>query len=126
MKPMSKTLSAVFLAATMLSVTGCSSPPPDTTQYLSDVDVTNKAKVAIYSDPLTKDSQIIVSTTKGVVQLTGSVSSQAAKEKAGDLARGVSGAFGVKNDLQIINPSPSQIIIKGDPQIIIKEEPQPK
>jgi hyperosmotically inducible protein len=112
MKPISKYFSAVFLAAAMLSVTGCSSPPPDTTQYLSDVDVTNKAKVAIYSDPLTKDGQIVVSTVKGEVQLTGVVSSEAAKKRAGDLARGVSGAFGVKNDLQIINPSPSQIIIK--------------
>jgi osmotically-inducible protein OsmY len=119
MKPISNALSAIFLAATLLSVTGCSSPAPDTTQYLADNDVTDKAKVAIYSDPLTKDGQINVSTTKGVVQLTGSVSSQAAKDKAGQLARGVSGAFGLKNDLQIINPSPSQVII-------IKEETQPK
>lgn len=119
MKPISNYLSAVFLAATLLSATGCSSPAPDTAQYLADNDVTDKVKAAIYSDPLTKDSQINVSTTKGVVQLTGAVSSQAAKEKAGHLARGVSGAFGLKNDLQIINPSPSQVII-------IKEVPQPK
>lgn len=122
MKPISNYLSAVFLAATLLSVTGCSTPPsPDTAQYLADKDVTDKAKVAIYSDPLTKDSDITVSTVRGVVQLTGHVSSQAVMDKAVALARGVSGAFGVKNDLQIINPSPSQIIIKGEPQIIIKE-----
>jgi osmotically-inducible protein OsmY len=119
MKPFSNHLSAVFLGVALLSVAGCSSPPSDTAQYLTDKDVTDKAKVAIYSDPLTKDSQIAVSTTKGVVQLTGSVSSEAAKEKAGQLARGVSGAFGVKNDLQIINPSTTQVII-------IKEESQPK
>jgi hyperosmotically inducible protein len=106
MKPISNYLSAVFLAATLLSVAGCSSPPPDTTQYLADVDVTNKAKAAIFTDPLTKDGQIDVSTTKGVVQLTGVVSSEAAKERAGYLARHVSGAFGLKNDLQIANPEP--------------------
>ncbi len=101
MKQISNYLPAFFLAATLLSVTGCSSTPPDTVQYLSDTDVTDKAKVAIYSDPLTKDNEIYVSTLKGEVHLSGFVSSQAAMDKAADLARGVSGAKGVKNDLRI-------------------------
>lgn len=129
MKPIHHALSAVFLAATLLSTTGCAPTPVDTTQYLSDTDVTNKAKAAIYSDPLTKDSNITVNTVKGEVQLTGTVPSEAAKEKAGQLARGASGAFGVKNDLQVVVPQPaassSQIIIQGEPKIIIQGEPQP-
>jgi hyperosmotically inducible protein len=108
MKPIRSYLSAVFLAATMLSVVGCSSAPVNTEQYLADTDVTNKAKAAIFTDPLTKDSQINVSTTKGVVQLTGVVSSQAARDRADQLARGASGALGVKNELQIITPSDTQ------------------
>jgi osmotically-inducible protein OsmY len=108
MKQLSNSLSAVFLAVTLLSVSACSSPPPDTDQYLTDVDVTNKAKAAIFTDPTTKDSQIAVSTTKGVVQLTGVVSSQAVKDRAGQLARGVSGAFGVKNELQVMTAGEPQ------------------
>jgi osmotically-inducible protein OsmY len=130
MKSISNAFSAVFLAAALLSVTGCETTQVDTTQYLSDTDVTNKAKVAIYSDPLTKDSAITVSTVKGVVQLTGTVPSEAAKEKAGQLARVTSGATGVKNDLQVVVPAPTtgaqQIIIQGEPKIIIQGEPQPK
>lgn len=130
MKPIHHALSAAVLAATLLSATGCAPTPVDTTQYLSDTDVTNKAKAAIYSDPLTKDSNITVNTVKGKVQLTGTVPSEAAKEKAGKLAQGASGAFGVQNDLQVVVPPPppvttQQIIIQGEPKIIIQGEPQP-
>jgi osmotically-inducible protein OsmY len=126
MKQFNNYFSAVFLAAGLLSVSACSSPPPDTNQYLTDVDVTNKAKAAIYSDPITKDSAITVNTVKGVVQLTGTVPSEAVKEKAGNLARGASGAFGVKNDLQVVVPTAQQIIIQGEPTVIIQGEPAPK
>lgn len=130
MKPINNALSAVFLAATLLSAAGCAPTPVDTNQMLTDTDVTNKAKAAIYSDPVTKDSAITVNTVKGVVQLTGTVPSEAAKEKAGQLARGASGAFGLQNDLQVVVPVPTtgtqQIIIQGEPKVIIQSEPAPK
>lgn len=129
MKPITNALYAAFLASALLTAAGCAPTPVDTTQMLSDTDVTNKAKTAIYSDPLTKDSNITINTVKGVVQLTGTVPSEAAKEKAGQLARGVSGAFGLKNDLQVVVPPPpvttQQIIIQGEPKVIIQGEPVP-
>ena len=101
MKQISNYLSAVFLAATLVSVVGCSSTTQDTRQYLEDSDVTTKVKAAIYNDPLAKDNEINVSTFKGVVQLSGFVSSQAAADRAVELARGVSGVKSVTNDMRL-------------------------
>lgn len=101
MKQISNTLSAVFLAATLVSVMGCSTPQRDTGQYLADSDVTTKVKAAIYNDPMVKDNEINVATFMGVVQLSGFVSSQAAVDKAVELARGTSGVKSVTNDMRV-------------------------
>jgi hyperosmotically inducible protein len=102
MKMINNYLSAVFLAATLVSVMGCSTPPQrETVQYLEDSDVTTKVKAAIYNDPLTKDNEINVATFKGVVQLSGYVSSQAVVDRAVDLARRTSGVKGVTNDMHL-------------------------
>jgi osmotically-inducible protein OsmY len=95
-------LSAVFLAATLVSAMGCSpTPQRETVQYLEDNDVTTKVKAAIYNDPLTKDNEINVATFKGVVQLSGFVNSQAVVDRAVDLARSTSGVKSVTHDMRL-------------------------
>jgi osmotically-inducible protein OsmY len=102
MKQISNTLSAVFLAATLVvSVMGCSTPQRDTGQYLADSDVTTKVKAAIYNDPMVKDNEINVATNMGVVQLSGFVRSQAAVDRAVELARSTSGVKKVTNDMRL-------------------------
>jgi len=102
MKQISNFLSAVFLAATLVSAMGCSpTPQRETVQYLEDSDVTTKVKAAIYNDPLTKDNEINVATFKGVVQLSGFVNSQAVVDRAVDLARSTSGVKSVTNDMRL-------------------------
>ena len=101
MKQISNTLSAVFLAATLVSVIGCSTPQRETVQYLEDSDVTTKVKAAIYNNLQTKDNEIHVVTFNGVVQLSGFVSSQAAADTAVELARSASGVKGVTNDMRV-------------------------
>lgn len=101
MNKLSQYLASLLLAITLLPVVGCSSPPIDTEQMLSDQDVSNKVKTAIYSDPMTKESEIHVTTEKGIVHLKGAVRSQAALDRAVELARNASGAFGVKAELSI-------------------------
>jgi len=101
MKQMSNYLSAAFLATTLVSVMGCSTPQRETVQYLEDSDVTTKVKAAIYNDPQVKDNAINVATFMGVVQLGGFVSSQAAADRAIDLARGASGVKSVTNDMRL-------------------------
>lgn len=103
MKQLNKYLSAVFLAVTLVSAVGCASTAKQegTGEYVDDSVITTKVKAAIFNEPTLKSAEINVETFKGVVQLSGFVSSQAAANKAADLARGVGGVRSVKNDMRI-------------------------
>jgi hyperosmotically inducible protein len=103
MKQISKYLSAVFLAVTLTSVVGCASTSQKegTGQYIDDSVITAKVKAAIFDNPTTKATEINVETFKGVVQLSGFVSSQDAANRAVELARGVGGVKGVTNDMRL-------------------------
>ena len=103
MKQVSKYISAVFLAATLVSVVGCSSSPQKegTGQYFDDSVITGKVKAALVRDDMTKATEINVETFKGVVQLSGFVSSQAAVDRAIVLARETNGVKGVTNDMRL-------------------------
>ncbi len=103
MKNLNKYVSAVFLAVTLAAAAGCSSTPQKegTGQYVDDTVITTKVKAALIDDPLTKATEINVETFKGIVQLSGFVSSQAAANRAVELASGVSGVKSVKNDMRL-------------------------
>ena len=58
-------------------------------------------KAAIFDEPTLKSAEINVETFKGVVQLSGFVSSQASIDKAVEIARQVNGVKSVKNDMQL-------------------------
>ncbi|TVO67947.1 BON domain-containing protein [Denitromonas ohlonensis] len=96
-------LSAIVLAAALLTSVGCSSTPRQegTGEYIDDSVVTSKVKVAIFGDPMLKSAEINVETFKGVVQLSGFVSSRAAANRATEVARGVAGVTSVKNDMRV-------------------------
>lgn len=103
MKQLNKYLSAVFLAVALGSAVGCASTATEkgTGEYIDDAVITTKVKTALIEDPVTKAYQIEVETYKGVVQLSGFVSTQAEVNKAGQVARGVAGVTSVKNDIRI-------------------------
>jgi osmotically-inducible protein OsmY len=103
MKPLRKYFSVLFLAIAVSSVVGCSSSPTreGTGEYIDDTVITTKVKAAIVNEPTLKVTEINVETFKGIVQLSGFVSSQAAADKAVAVARGVSGVKSVKNDMRI-------------------------
>lgn len=103
MKKFNAYLSAVFLAATLVSVVGCSSTPRQegTGEYIDDSVITAKVKAAILNDPTLKVAEINVETFKGVVQLSGFVNSQADINKAVEVTRGVRGVTSVKNDMRV-------------------------
>ena len=81
----------------------CSSTPrhEGTGEYVDDSVITTKVKAAILNERTLKVAEINVETFKGVVQLSGFVSSQAAANKAVEVARGVGGVKSVKNDMRI-------------------------
>lgn len=103
MNKFSKVLSAAFLAVALVSVVACAptAKQEGTGQYIDDTVITAKVKAALVEDPMTKATEINVETFKGVVQLSGFVTSQAASNRAVELARGVAGVKSVKNDMRI-------------------------
>ena len=79
----------------------CASTPKQegTGEYIDDSVITTKVKSLLAADDFLKSFQIGVESRKGIVQLSGFVNSQAAVNKAGQIARGVEGVKYVKNDL---------------------------
>jgi hyperosmotically inducible protein len=98
-----KYLSALFFAVMLVSFLGCASTAKQegTGEYIDDSAITTKVKAAILNEPTLKVAEINVETFKGVVQLSGFVSSQAAKAKAVEVARGVNGVKSVKDDMRL-------------------------
>ena len=96
-------LAAVFLAILMASLLGCASTDTKegTGEYIDNAVITAKVKAAIFDEPTLKSAEINVETFKGVVQLSGFVSSQANIDKAVEIARQVKGVKSVKNDMQL-------------------------
>jgi len=95
---------SILAAAAALALAGCqaSSPKSETVgEYADDAIITAKVKTAIFNDPQLKATEINVETYKGVVQLSGFVSSRDAELRATEVARGVSGVKAVNNDMRL-------------------------
>ena len=94
------TLAGVLLMATAL---GCASTAKQegTGEYVDDTVITGKVKTAIFNEPTLKSAEINVETFKGVVQLSGFVSSATAETTAVAVARNVGGVKSVKNDMRL-------------------------
>ena len=82
---------------------GCASTAKQegTGEYVDDTVITSKVKAAIFNEPTLKSAEINVETFKGVVQLSGFVSSQAAENTAVSVTRQVAGVKSVKNDMRL-------------------------
>ncbi|MEO8312191.1 MAG: BON domain-containing protein, partial [Caldimonas sp.] len=96
-----KRFSTFILMLVLASFVGCASTAKQegTGEYFDDTAITAKVKSAVLGEPTLKSAEINVETFKGVVQLSGFVSSQANINKAAEVARGVSGVKSVKNDM---------------------------
>ena len=95
---------ATFIFAILLaSLLGCAGTPTKegTGEYFDDTVITTKVKAAIFDEPSLKSAEINVETFKGVVQLTGFVSSRASIDKAVAVARSVKGVTSVRNDMRV-------------------------
>jgi osmotically-inducible protein OsmY len=98
-----KCISTFFFAVLLMSVVGCASTSKQegTGEYVDDAVITTKVKAAIFKEPTLKSAEINVETFKGVVQLSGFVSTQANIYKAAEVARNVSGVTNVRNDMRL-------------------------
>jgi osmotically-inducible protein OsmY len=98
-----KKISAAFAALAMATALGCASTSKSegTGEYFDDTVITTKVKSAILEEPTLKSAEINVETFKGVVQLSGFVTSKENVDLAMSTARGVKGVSSVKNDMRI-------------------------
>jgi len=98
----SYTVTRFFVALVMIAAfVACASTPQQssTGEVVDDSVITTKIKTQLAADELLKAFQVSVETRKGIVELSGFVDSQNAKDKAGQIARGVEGVKSVKNAL---------------------------
>jgi hyperosmotically inducible protein len=98
-----KTFATVCSAILLMGALGCASSRTHegTGQYVDDSVITTKVKAAILSEPGLKVSEINVETYKGVVQLSGFVSSPADIKGAVRVASAVGGVKSVTNGMQV-------------------------
>ena len=103
MKKLGKYLSAFFLAVTLVAIVGCASTSTQegTGEYIDDSVITTKVKAAIFNEPSLKSAEINVETFKGIVQLSGFVSSASSENRAVEIARSIKGVTSVKNDIRL-------------------------
>jgi osmotically-inducible protein OsmY len=92
---------AAFIAITLMAGCASTTKSEGTGEYVDDTVITAKTKTAIFNVPELKSAEINVETFKGVVQLSGFVSSQADVDRAVQITRGVSGVKSVKNDMRL-------------------------
>ena len=92
-----------FTILLLASFLGCASTSKQegTGEYVDDTVITTKVKTAIFNDPNLKSSEINIETFKGVVQLSGFVSSRADINRAVEITRGIAGVKSVKNDMRV-------------------------
>lgn len=99
----SKRIATLLFAASLVAIAGCASTAKHegTGEYVDDAVITTKVKAEIFNEPTLKSSEINVETFKGVVQLSGFVSSNASIDKAVSVTRSVKGVVSVKNDMRL-------------------------
>ena len=103
MKKSNRFVGYFVLVMLMVAFVACdsASKQESTGEYVDDSIITTKVKALLAEDDFVKSFQISVETYKGTVQLSGSVGSQKAIDKAGQIARGVKGVKSVKNNLTV-------------------------
>lgn len=105
MKSFIKTLLVVgtLSSVPLMMSSGCSATATreSTGEYVDDSAITTKVKAAFVKDETVKARDVSVETFKGVVQLSGFVNTLTEKDRAGQVAAGISGVRDVKNNIVV-------------------------
>ena len=91
---------------------------------INDSWLTSKTKIALFADARVKGSEINVETTQGAVMIRGKVDTEAAKQAAEGIAKGIDGVKSVKNELQVVAPSKREAIDDKDEAITTRVKEQ--
>lgn len=95
------TLMTGLALSPLMFVTGCAVTQGRETAgaYAKDKEIQARVKAKLYKDPIVKGTQIEVKSLNGVVQLSGFVDNQEAKQRAGELASSTPGVTQVYNNI---------------------------
>ena len=98
-----KIISAFILILLTVFFIGCASTAKHegTGEYVDDTVITTKVKAAILEEPTLKSAEINVETFKGIVQLSGFVSSKNDINKAVEITRRINGVKSVTNSMRL-------------------------
>ena len=98
-----KTLTTLLSTVVLMTTLGCASTRTQegTGEYVDDSVITTKVKSAIFNEPGLKSSEITVQSFKGIVQLSGFVSSREDISDAVRVASAVGGVKSVTNEMQL-------------------------
>ena len=98
-----KSITTLFCGLALMMSLGCAATRTHegTGEYVDDSVITTKVKAAIFNEPGLKVSEVQVETFKGVVQLSGFVSSRADIKGAVRVASAVNGVKSVTNDMRL-------------------------
>ena len=98
---------AATLAVAALATTGCAVTSGQSTvgQYVDDATIATRVKAKLAEDPTVSAMRIQVESLKGTVQLAGFATSQAEKDRAGQLARSTSDVKEVRNNIIVKAPT---------------------
>ncbi|MGA3083774.1 MAG: BON domain-containing protein [Thermodesulfobacteriota bacterium] len=101
MKKRNIVIHCLVLLMLITTFVACASTPTreSSGEYVDDSVITTKVKSLLAADDFLKSFQIGVETFKGIVQLSGSVNSQKAIDKAIEIVSSVKGVKSIKNDL---------------------------
>lgn len=103
MKYLLNVIPAFVLALSLLTVSGCASTPKSegAGEYVDDSVITTKVKAQLFDEPNLKSMQITVESFKGIVMLSGFVTSQTDINNAVQIARQTTGVKSVKNEMRL-------------------------
>lgn len=103
MKYLSLFFYTCLISFALPNIVGCASTEKSERvgEYVDDSVITTKVKAQLLGEPKLKSAEIGVETYKGVVQLSGFVTSQGDIDRAVEIARSVKGVSSVKNDMRL-------------------------
>ena len=91
---------------------------------INDSWITAKSKIALFADSRVKGSDINVETNQGTVMIRGKVDSDAAKQAAEGITKGIDGVKAVKNELQVVAPAKREVTDDKDDAITTRVNDQ--
>jgi hyperosmotically inducible protein len=115
---------ALVIGGALISGSANALDKADEKMPFNDAYLTAKTKIALFADSRVKGSEINVVTTQGAVMIRGKVDSDAAKQAAEDIAKGLDGVKTVKNELQVVAPSKREAIDDKDEAITARVNEQ--